>query len=150
MPPSPGHDALPLFLPRASVPVSSPSAWKSEWLYELATPMICGKDVASPSRAVPWSASDHQPYLGMSRRGTAPAPFTKRTDFSALESSATSAPTRSAVGFVWSHQAAEAPLLAHTTEGVMSSAAALLRSPKAKTEERMKETKEFVSSSETE
>ena len=55
---SPPRERL-LFRPRASVDVASPIALHSERLSDAATPMICGKLVATPSRATPCSASLH-------------------------------------------------------------------------------------------
>ena len=85
-----------LFFPRASVPVTSPMAWNNVLFSELATPQICGKLVATPSRATPWSASDHQLYRGQFTRGTAAAEFTNRPAFSSLVRFATRAAARSA------------------------------------------------------
>jgi hypothetical protein len=45
--------ASPLCLPRASVPVSVPSFLNRLLLKDEDTPMICGNEVASPSRAAP-------------------------------------------------------------------------------------------------
>jgi hypothetical protein len=49
-----------LFLPRASVETTSPMALNSVLLRLVPTPQICGNEVASPSRATPCKASDHQ------------------------------------------------------------------------------------------
>ena len=62
-----------LYFARPSVAAASPSASTSPSSKVAASAMACGKLVAVPPRATPWSASFHQLYAGIPSRSMAGA-----------------------------------------------------------------------------
>ena len=67
---------------RASSEMTTAISWTSGASNVAAIPIACGKTVATPARATPWSASFHHSYRGTPRRGIAAAWFVSWETFS--------------------------------------------------------------------